>query len=142
MKNAFLNGDLGEEVYMDPPSGFEQKFGSKVCKLKKSLYRLKQSPRAWFERFTSSVKRWGYDQGHTDHTMFTKKSVEGKITIFIVYVDIILTRNDLEKMWKLKTHLASEFEIKDLGDISLEWRWLVPRKELLCFKKKIHTKIF
>lgn len=41
MKNAFLNGDLEEEVYMDNPQGFEDKFGSKVCKLKKPLYGFK-----------------------------------------------------------------------------------------------------
>ena len=52
VKNAFLNGDLEEEVYMDAPSSFDGRFGWKVCKLKKSLYRLKQSPRAWFEKFT------------------------------------------------------------------------------------------
>ena len=62
VKNAFLNGDLDleEEVYMDSPPGFEGRFQSRVCKLKKSLYGLKQFPRAWFEKFTRSVKDQGY----------------------------------------------------------------------------------
>ncbi|RVW29639.1 Retrovirus-related Pol polyprotein from transposon TNT 1-94 [Vitis vinifera] len=48
VKNVFLNGDLEEEVFMSPPLGFEESFGvGKVCKLKKSLYGLNQSPRAW-----------------------------------------------------------------------------------------------
>jgi hypothetical protein len=52
VKNAFLHRDLEEEVYMENPLGFEnnQTLG-KVCKVKKSLYGLKQSPRAWFDRF-------------------------------------------------------------------------------------------
>lgn len=62
VKNAFLNGDLEEEVYMDIPPNFENKFGSNVCKLNKSLYGLKQSPRAWFEKFTQSMKKQGYIQ--------------------------------------------------------------------------------
>ena len=72
VKNAFLNGELEEEVYMNAPPGFEDKFGGKVCKLKKSLYGLKQSPRAWFERFTRFVRKEGYSQGQSDHTMFVK----------------------------------------------------------------------
>ncbi|XP_073222557.1 uncharacterized protein [Cicer arietinum] len=63
VKNAFLNGDLEEEAYMDSPIGFEDKFGSNVCKLQKYLYGLKQSPRAWFDKFNRSVKRQGYMQG-------------------------------------------------------------------------------
>lgn len=70
VKNAFFNGKLEEEVYMDPPPGFEERYGTRVCKLKKSLYRLKQSPRAWFERFTQFVKKQRYTQGQADHTMF------------------------------------------------------------------------
>lgn len=70
VKNAFLNGDLEEEVYMDAPPGFGEKLGTKVCKLKKSLYGLKQSPRAWFDKFTQFIKSQGYSQGQGDHMMF------------------------------------------------------------------------
>ncbi|RVW67994.1 Retrovirus-related Pol polyprotein from transposon RE1 [Vitis vinifera] len=63
VKNAFLNGDLAKEVYMEIPPGFEtQTTRNKVCKRRRSLYGLKQSPRAWFERFTKVVKKHGYSQ--------------------------------------------------------------------------------
>ena len=53
VKNAFLHGDLEEEVYMKAPPGYDGNLGkNKVCRLKKALYGLKQSPRAWFGRFT------------------------------------------------------------------------------------------
>lgn len=58
VKNAFLNGDLEEEVYMEIPPGLRSETtNNKVCKLKKSLYGLKQSPRAWFDQFSKALKR-------------------------------------------------------------------------------------
>ncbi|KAA0063166.1 Beta-galactosidase [Cucumis melo var. makuwa] len=118
VKNAFLNGDLVEEVYMSPPPGFEAQFGQQVCKLQKSLYGLKQSPRAWFDRFTTFVKSQGYSQGHSDHTLFTKASKTGKIAILIVYVDgIVLTGDDQTEISQLKQRMGDEFEIKDLGNL-------------------------
>ena len=69
VKNAFLNGDLHEEVYMDSPPGFESE-KNLVCKLRKSLYGLKQSPREWFDKFTQAVKRKGFMQAQSDHTLF------------------------------------------------------------------------
>ncbi|KAH9698541.1 protein kinase domain-containing protein [Citrus sinensis] len=60
----------------------------------------------------------GYDQGQSDHTLFTKRSIEDKIYVLIVYVDdIILTRDDIVEMSRLKQNLAKEFEIKDLGQL-------------------------
>ena len=80
VKNAFLNGDLDEEVFMELPPGFElTRDRKKVCKLKKSLYGLKQSPRAWFDKFAKSVKTFGYDQGQTDHTLFFKHQEKGRL---------------------------------------------------------------
>ena len=96
MKNAFLHGELFEEGYMDLPPWcmIPEVHCQKVCKLKKSLYGLKQSPRAWFGRFTKSMRSFGYHQSNSDHTLFLKKQL-GKITALIFYVDdMVVTRND------------------------------------------------
>ena len=107
-------------MYNEAPPGFKDKFGTRVCRLQKSLYGLKQSPKAWFERFTRFVKTQGYNQGKSDHTMFVKHSVGGKLAILIVYVyDIILTRNDVTEIARMKRGLAEEFEIKDLEAVEV-----------------------
>ena len=59
--NAFLNGELEEEEYMDLPPGFDsERKNGKVYRLKKLLYGLKQSLRAWFDRFTRAIQQHGY----------------------------------------------------------------------------------
>ena len=89
----------------------------KVCKLKKSLYELKQSPRAWFGRFTNAMITFGYHQSNSDHTLFLKKR-QDKITALIVYVDdMIVTGNDPEERKTLQDYLSREFEMKDLGPL-------------------------
>ncbi|GMP42374.1 hypothetical protein CsSME_00012145 [Camellia sinensis var. sinensis] len=76
LKNAFLHGDLEEEVYMDVPPGFSsQSTVGKVCRLKKALYGLKQSPRTWFGRFLKAMLGFGYQQSNADHTFFVKRNV-------------------------------------------------------------------
>ncbi|RVW83369.1 Retrovirus-related Pol polyprotein from transposon TNT 1-94 [Vitis vinifera] len=119
VKNAFLHGELSEEVYMDIPLGcmVSKKQCQKVCKLKKSLYGLKQSLRAWFGRFTKSIRAFGYRQSNSDHTLFLKKQ-HGKITTLIVYVDdMVVTENDPEERKALQNYLSREFEMKDLGPL-------------------------
>ena len=80
---------------MKIPPGFEkgEKVG-KVCKLYCSLYGLKQSPRAWFKRFSSTLTRFGYKQGEANHTLFNKHVTSGKRPILIVYVDDIIIIGD------------------------------------------------
>ena len=117
MKNAFLNSDLSEEVFMKVPTGVQVE-PRKICKLKKALYGLKQSPRTWFDRFAKAVKSAGYTQCQSDHTMFVRRSDTRKIVVLIVYVDdIIITGNDTHEINQLKQRLASEFELKDLGNL-------------------------
>lgn len=116
IKNVFLNGELKEQVFMDIPPGYESKAtAGKVCKLKKSIYGLKQSPRAWFSKFTRVLLSYGFRQAHSDHTLFVYVC-EKTVVILIVYVDdIILTGNCHLGIEKAKKYLANEFEVKDLG---------------------------
>lgn len=109
MKNAFLHGDLEEEVYIDIPPGYREDLrGNKVWKLKRSLYGLKQSPRAWFEKFTRAMRNWGCFQSQGDHTLFIKNSMKRGITALIVCVnDIVVTGDDHDEITCLKAPLES-----------------------------------
>ena len=98
--------------------GFEENTGNKVCKLKKALYGLKKSPRAWFGRFAKVMKESGYKQSQGDHTLFIKHSAAGGVTTLLIYVDnIIVIGNYERKKHELKQRLAIEFEIKELGKL-------------------------
>ena len=116
VKNAFLHGDLEEEVYIDAPPGFMSGYRrGEVCRLRRALYGLKQSPRAWFGRFTQAMKKNGYRQSNSDHTLFLKRQGR-KITCLIIYVDdMIITGDDVDEIKQLRDNLFQEFEMKDLG---------------------------
>lgn len=118
VKNAFLHGHLKEEIYMDIPPGYMPNYETKVvCKLQRSLYGLKQSPRAWFGRLNLAMKKYGFQQSNADHTLFLKHR-HGKVTALIVYVDdMIITGDDSEEIAKLQKQLATEFEMKNLGGL-------------------------
>ncbi|BBG94371.1 ABC-2 type transporter family protein [Prunus dulcis] len=117
VKNAFLHGELTEEVYMDIPPGYNTTQTGIVCRLRKALYGLKQSPRAWFGRFTMAMKNNGFKQCNSDHTLFLKHR-KGKVTALIIYVDdMIITGNDKQEISQLQDYLATEFEMKDLGGL-------------------------
>ena len=118
VKNAFLHGNLQEEIYMHIPPGFNTtQTEGKALRLYRSLYGLKQSPRAWFDRFRKVMIQLGYKQSNGDHTLFYKRNA-GKLTILIVYVDdIVITGDDDMGIYNLKKWLTKEFEVKDLGQL-------------------------
>ena len=115
MNNAFLRGDLAEEVYMFIPQGFKPSKPNQVCHLQKSLYDLKQGSHQWFAKLSSALTSCGYKA--SDHSLFLKHS-SGSITTLLVYVDdVILTGDSLPKIESIKQFLDSKFKIKDLGDL-------------------------
>lgn len=95
VKNAFLHGGLEEEIYMELHSGFNFiNEGKIVCRSKKALHRLKQSPRAWFGRFTRAMLNLGFKQSQGDDTLFTRHSTPRKVIVLLVYVDDIIVTGD------------------------------------------------
>ena len=119
IKNVFLHGDLAEEVYMEQPLGFvAQGESGLVCILRHSLYGLKQSPQVWFSRFSLVVQEFGMIRSAVDHSVFYHHSFTGKCIYLIVYVDdIVITGSDQDGIQKLKQHLFSHFQTKDLGKL-------------------------
>lgn len=125
IKNTFLNRKL--EVFMTLPPKF-CKGKNIVRKLKKSLYRLKQSPRACFDQFAKIMRKQGYRKAQSDHIMFLQHTSNGRKTILIVYVnDIIITRDNLEEIKRLKKGLSIDFEVKDLRQMRYFLRMEVAR---------------
>ena len=119
VKTAFLNGDLEEEVYMKQPEGFSSSEGEHlVCKLKKSIYGLKQASRQWYLKFHDVISSFGFEENIMDQCIYQK--VSGSKTCFIIlYVDdILLASNDKGLLHEVKQFLSKNFEMKDMGDAS------------------------
>lgn len=88
-----------------------------VCKMKKSLYGLKQASRQWFLKFSESLMRLGFQKSYSDHTLFIRR-VNGIYTSVLVYVDdIIIASNNDDDVTQLKTDLQSSFKLRDLGPL-------------------------
>jgi hypothetical protein len=116
VKTAFLHADLEEKIYIDQPEGFivpgKENF---VCKLKKSLYGLKQSPRQWYKKFDSFMIANGFKRSLYDSCVYIK-FVDGSPIYLLLYVDdmLIAAKSKIDIV-NLKAQLSSEFEMKDLG---------------------------
>jgi hypothetical protein len=121
VNKAFLHGDLNEEVYMTLPQGFTlsdpANSNTKVCKLQKSIYGLKQASRQWYSKLSDSLLSIGYKHSLTDYSLFTK-STDSSFTALLIYVDdIVLSGNDISEIKFVKTFLNDCFKIKDLGTL-------------------------
>jgi hypothetical protein len=116
VKNAFLNGELHEDVYMRPPLGYSVPEGM-VSHLRCSLYGLKQATHAWFQCFASVVTVAGFSASAHDPALFVHMSPRGR-TLLLLYVDDkIITGDDPEYIAFVKTHLSDQFLMSDLGPL-------------------------
>ncbi|RVW86926.1 Retrovirus-related Pol polyprotein from transposon RE1 [Vitis vinifera] len=138
IKNVFLHGDLAEEVYMEQPPGFvAQRESGLVCRIRRSLYGLKQSPRAWFNRFSSVVQEFGIFRNTANHSVFYHHNSSGQCIYLVVYVDdIVITGSDQNGIQKLKQHLFTHFQTKDLGKLKYSLGIEIAQSSSVCFFPK------
>nr|XP_033512074.1 uncharacterized protein LOC117276801 [Nicotiana tomentosiformis] len=119
LENAFLHGDLHEEVYTKVSPGLDVSAPSSspplVCRLKKSLYGLRQAFRQWFSKLFEALQSRGYISSMNDYSLFTKVSSDSLIVLAVYVDDILLAGNDIVEMNSLKSFLDAQFKIKDLG---------------------------
>ncbi|KAM1649269.1 hypothetical protein ACFX14_010564 [Malus domestica] len=119
VKTAFLNGDLEENIYMKQPEGFEVKGREKlVCRLKKSIYGLKQASRQWYLKFQKVMKEHGFTENPSDACIYLKLNRSSFIMLVLYVDDILLATNDTSLLDETKTLLRQNFEMKDLGEAS------------------------
>jgi len=88
-----------------------------VCRLRKSLYGLKQPLRDWFAKFGSVIKKFGMTRSEADHSVFYRHSNAGCIYLVVYVDDIVLTGSDHHGISQLKQHICHNFQTKDLGKL-------------------------
>ncbi|KAL0313415.1 UNVERIFIED_CONTAM: Retrovirus-related Pol polyprotein from transposon RE2 [Sesamum radiatum] len=118
VKTAFLNGFVEEEIFMDQPKGFttvgeEQK----VCRLRRSIYDLKQAFRSWNTCFDEVIR--GYDFIKNNYDPCVYKISGSSVAYLVLYVDdILLIGNDVKMLRDIKAWLSTQFCMKDMGEAS------------------------
>ncbi|CAI7745633.1 unnamed protein product [Closterium sp. NIES-54] len=116
VKTAFLYGRLKEEVYMKQPPGFDDD-SDRVCKLKRTIYSLKQSPRAWYTRIDEHLLSLGFVRSECDHALYMLNKDEKKLVLLLYVDDLLLVPDSKTLVADVKTKLAAEFSMRDLGAV-------------------------
>jgi reverse transcriptase-like protein len=117
VKSAYLNGVLKEEIFMEPPPGFDVPEGMVLC-LVKAVYGTKQGGRIWYENIRSKLEAMGYKHTEADHAVFTCVQ-DSKHSIIALYIDdITIASKNLKIISQDKEALKKHYEMTDLGEIS------------------------
>jgi Reverse transcriptase (RNA-dependent DNA polymerase) len=117
VKTAFMNGDLQEEIYMQPPPGWEGE-SSTVWRLHKGVNGLKQAARAWNEKLTTTVQKLGFHPSNSDVSLYISGTPPNACYL-LCYVDDILIAGSLSMVERVKRQIADIFKCDDMGQASL-----------------------
>ena len=120
VKKAFLHSELAEEIYMEIPEGMRTEVGYEnspelVCRLIKTIYGLKQSPRAWYGKINEFFAKNGFIRSEEDHSLYVHQQ---RSLIILLYVDdLVLAADTLEHISWAKNALSATFDMTELGEL-------------------------
>lgn len=115
---AFLNGNLKENIYMEKPEGYTvENCNDKVLLLRKAIYGLKQSSRAWYERVDDCLTKEGFKKSQLEPCLYTKMYNDVKVMIALYVDDFFVFSNSELETSKITNVLSKNFKIKDLGQL-------------------------
>lgn len=118
VRNAFLHGYITEDIYMEQPPGMaDLQFPNHVCKLQRSLYGLKQSPRCWFDRPSTFLISCDFFCSLADPSLFVRHSAQGTLILLVYVDDMLITGSSTILVHSFIQTLSHEFSIKDLGPV-------------------------
>ena len=119
VNNAFLQGTLEEEVYMDQPPGFiDADNPTHVCRLRKAIYGLKQAPRAWYTELRTFLLSLGFVNSLSDTSLFVLQQGSSFVYLLVYVDDILVTGNSKNDIQRILTLLAARFSVKDAEDLN------------------------
>jgi hypothetical protein len=122
IKGAYLNGELNanEVLYMQHPPGYKAPdAGTRVLRLVKTLYGLKQSGRRWYQKLSSVFMSLGFKQCAVDQAVYFRAvATKGELTVVVVHVDdCSIVATTIRLVEELKAGLRKHFEVTDLGEL-------------------------
>ena len=119
VKTAFLYGELEEEIYMKQPQGKEDPDQPNfVCKLHKSLYGLKQSPRCWNKKIHAFMEGQDLRRLVADPALYTRGAGRQQVLLAIYVDDLLIAGEDKAEIVKVKQALSSAFKMVDFGEVT------------------------
>lgn len=121
VKSAYLNGDLDEEIYMrQPPGTVAQGDEHLVCRLRKSLYGLKQAGHAWYRKYRTSMTALGMTRSESDHACFWQHEGESLALVGTIVDDMLVTGTP-DLVERFRAGIKTQFTVTDAGEVA----WLL-----------------
>lgn len=114
VKSAFLYGDIKDTVYMEIPEGIVAE-KDKICKLRKSIYGLKGSPKCWYEKFNLFMENEDFKRSLNEYCLYIKELKNEKLYVLLYVDDLLIFSSDSSLVKELKDALMKTFKMKDLG---------------------------